>query len=423
MTYDALDRLTKWLTTKQSDGSVAHDYAYQFDGNSNRTQVIADPLNGQGQIAPDPSQGIPHSNESDLSFTAANEISQIQPYTSQGQAQQAALYSYDQDGNQLGNDGGGTGKPLTITYNPNNQTKTISDTNQDAVAMAWAGAGQSQRTGRSWTDHTTQQSYSSSYTWSLLGLSGYADTSKPVTSWLVRDPSGTPVAQRYSSGQEYYYLFDGQGDVVALEDPGTVVASYDFCPTGNEADLGGGTQPTAIGLANPLRQGAVPYDDDLKLYFSSFGQVTEDYNGTTTRVAQYAAMRLTASCDPNANPNAGCESDMGGPGSPGGGGVGDFVGRVLRGFGIGGGSGVPPYSIGSKIARQMTQRGWTVPDIEDALANPARTAQSTDLCTGDPVTGYYSSGGGYVVRNDVTGTIVQVSNRNDPGWKAPWDPR
>lgn len=39
----------------------------------------------------------------------------------------------------------------------------------------------------------------------------------------------------------------------------------------------------------------------------------------------------------------------------------------------------------------------------------------------DPATAYYSGRGGYVVRNNRTGDIVQVSNRTDPGWKAPWD--
>jgi len=38
----------------------------------------------------------------------------------------------------------------------------------------------------------------------------------------------------------------------------------------------------------------------------------------------------------------------------------------------------------------------------------------------DPATAYYKNGG-YVVVNDVTGNIVQVSDLNDPNWKAPWD--
>jgi hypothetical protein len=38
---------------------------------------------------------------------------------------------------------------------------------------------------------------------------------------------------------------------------------------------------------------------------------------------------------------------------------------------------------------------------------------------GDNLRGF--SEGGYVVRNDRTGDIVQVSDRTDLGWRAPWD--
>jgi filamentous hemagglutinin len=39
----------------------------------------------------------------------------------------------------------------------------------------------------------------------------------------------------------------------------------------------------------------------------------------------------------------------------------------------------------------------------------------------DPATGYSAKDGSYVIRNDRTGAIVQVSNKNDPKWVAPWD--
>lgn len=70
----------------------------------------------------------------------------------------------------------------------------------------------------------------------------------------VRDPSGTPLAQKCAGGgTEYYYLFDGQGNVAALEDPGQVHGSDDSCPTGKDADLGGGTSPLAVAaLGNRL---------------------------------------------------------------------------------------------------------------------------------------------------------------------------
>lgn len=39
----------------------------------------------------------------------------------------------------------------------------------------------------------------------------------------------------------------------------------------------------------------------------------------------------------------------------------------------------------------------------------------------DPAAACYSERGGYVVRNDRTGDIVQISDRTDPNWIAPWD--
>jgi len=73
---------------------------------------------------------VAHSNESDLSFNAPSELSQIQPYSSQGQALTPVAYSYDTAGNQTGNDGAGMGNPLTISYLPTNQTQSISNTSQ-----------------------------------------------------------------------------------------------------------------------------------------------------------------------------------------------------------------------------------------------------------------------------------------------------
>ena len=86
------------------------------------------------------------------------------------------------------------------------------------------------------------------------------------------------------------------------------------------------------------------------------------------------------------------------------------------------------YSTEPKIDKQMVKRGWTPDMINESLNNPVRTIpwQDTRYLSGggrvnDPATAYYYRGGGYVVRNNVTGDIVQVSDRNDPGWMAPWD--
>lgn len=90
----------------------------------------------------------------------------------------------------------------------------------------------------------------------------------------------------------------------------------------------------------------------------------------------------------------------------------------------------PGTSFGSKVEGQLANRGWTKRLVESTIDNPARTVRWRDTRNlpggagrmDDPATAYYSRRGGYVVRNDRTGDIVQVSNRRKPGWKAPWDP-
>lgn len=186
---------SKWLVTKQPDGSVVHDYVYQYDGTSNRTQIIADPQNSQGQIVSDPSQGQPHSNENDLSYTAPGTLNQILAYGTAGTNPSTTNYTYDATGNQTGNDGAGTGKGLTITYLPTNQTQSITNTSQEPVTLTWAGPGQSERVGRSWTDQGT--TYAEGYAYTPLGLAGRTTNTPntPASSQFVRDPYGTPVAE------------------------------------------------------------------------------------------------------------------------------------------------------------------------------------------------------------------------------------
>lgn len=82
----------------------------------------------------------------------------------------------------------------------------------------------------------------------------------------------------------------------------------------------------------------------------------------------------------------------------------------------------------SKILRQMNKRGWTKESVEGTIENPSRTAKTRDTrnledgsgSRDDPATAYVNSDGSYVIRNDLDGTIVQVSNRNNPGWLNPF---
>ncbi|WP_027188311.1 colicin E5-related ribonuclease [Desulfovibrio cuneatus] len=81
-----------------------------------------------------------------------------------------------------------------------------------------------------------------------------------------------------------------------------------------------------------------------------------------------------------------------------------------------------------KIIKQVDKRGWTTEKIDEAIANPTRTVAWKDTRykkdgtrNNDPATVYYAKDGSYVVRNDVTGEIVQVSNKYKKDWAVPWE--
>jgi hypothetical protein len=85
--------------------------------------------------------------------------------------------------------------------------------------------------------------------------------------------------------------------------------------------------------------------------------------------------------------------------------------------------------IEAKIARQMLRRGWTRRDIEQTLAHPHSIVETTDMRwrvdgsrRHDPAKAYIREDGHYVVRNEVDGTIVQISNRHRLNWKSPFGP-
>jgi hypothetical protein len=80
-------------------------------------------------------------------------------------------------------------------------------------------------------------------------------------------------------------------------------------------------------------------------------------------------------------------------------------------------------SYTTKITKQMGPRGWTEDSVADTVKNPAETHSVWDFTTGDkqPATACVQSGGGYVVVNDTTGEIVQVSDLGKANWKPVWD--
>ena len=83
----------------------------------------------------------------------------------------------------------------------------------------------------------------------------------------------------------------------------------------------------------------------------------------------------------------------------------------------------PRYRFGDKIRRQIRNRGWGNPDehdlsaLDEVIAKPDRIEETIDWREGrgSPAAGYVRADGHYVIINNDTGEIVQVSDTHNPG--------
>jgi RHS repeat-associated protein len=69
------------------------------------------------------------------------------------------------------------------------------------------------------------------------------------------------------TGKEYYYIRNGQGDIIALiDDVGTQVASYSYNSWGKLITLSG-EMTESVWAVNPYRYRGYRYDSEIKLYY------------------------------------------------------------------------------------------------------------------------------------------------------------
>ncbi|MBD2004233.1 MULTISPECIES: colicin E5-related ribonuclease [Cyanophyceae] len=85
------------------------------------------------------------------------------------------------------------------------------------------------------------------------------------------------------------------------------------------------------------------------------------------------------------------------------------------------------YQFGSKILQQLSKRGWTKEAVIATIQNPCYTYATRDkrfnpdgTKNNEAATIYYRSDDHYVICNDMSGDIVQVSDTNDPEWIDPF---
>ncbi|WP_205635929.1 colicin E5-related ribonuclease, partial [Algoriphagus antarcticus] len=69
-----------------------------------------------------------------------------------------------------------------------------------------------------------------------------------------------------------------------------------------------------------------------------------------------------------------------------------------------------------KIVKQMGSRGWTQELIHNTINNPFTTRVATNSATGNASTAFFQKNGSYVVKDDLTNQVIQISNRLDNKW-------
>ena len=72
-----------------------------------------------------------------------------------------------------------------------------------------------------------------------------------------------------------------------------------------------------------------------------------------------------------------------------------------------------------KLMNQMNERGWTEDLIRNTVDNPYTIHTSVNKATGNSATVFCTQQGSYVIVDDVTKAIVQISDNINPSTWAP----
>lgn len=89
-------------------------------------------------------------------------------------------------------------------------------------------------------------------------------------------------------------------------------------------------------------------------------------------------------------------------------GAGDAAGIILKKW--------DSITIPTHKVSQVERRGWNWENIGSTVAEPVATGSAVNRANGNSATAYFSSTNQYVIVDDVTGDLVQASDRFDDGW-------
>lgn len=416
--YDSVNRLTNIQYTK--NGVTVAGYAYTFDAGG-RIVSAADHTGAKSTYTYDDNgrlQGYSDSTGTTLyTYDASgNRVSKQAPNGS-------TTYTYN-DLNQLITRSGADGS-LSYLYNPKGELtdkgtthldwnidgKIIKVINENGNMVEFVYNAIGQRIEKIVKDQTGTITRHLRYQYedATGQLISETDLITNLTISYAYDAYGMRLSQS-QKGNTYYYVYDAHGSVSGLTDnSGQFVVQYQYDPWGNLLNKTGT-------LANPFTYSGYYYDEETKLYYlinRYYDPQDGRYLSRDAYESDFGNLYLYTGNDPvNYDDPDGNFRIL----------IRAFFKWIFKS-----GSKIV-FKYDDKIAKQMGKRGWTDDLIEDTLNKPHKTKAWTDTRhqkdgtkKNEPATAYIRKDGSYVVRNNNTGEIVQISNRNDPNWIAPWD--
>lgn len=233
-TYDALNRLSQMSNTKGSSTLSAYSYTYDNNGN---ILTVSESLNGG------------EAKTSTYTYDKLNRLATVKRIDGS-----TASYTYDLRGNRKtlsDTQEASATKESSYSYDLDNKliAATI-DGNKTTIDYLPDGLRSQKTTGTA----TTQYGYNGSgQVVSEKGSNGNASTYIRGDRVLVKKDQ--------TASKDYYYLFNGHGDVVQMVDTsGTIVNSYGYDEWGNIAKQ----QET---VANSFKYAGEAYDSETGLYY------------------------------------------------------------------------------------------------------------------------------------------------------------
>ncbi|WP_322905760.1 RHS repeat-associated core domain-containing protein, partial [Paenibacillus campi] len=234
MTYDALNRLTRLSNTKGDH--VLSAYSYQYDNKGNITSVTEQGKDGSSQT-------------STYRYDKLNRLLGVQHADGTG-----TQYSYDLRGNRLTqNDTRNLPNEKETSYRYDLQN-TLTSVTRDSVKTTLSYLPGGLRWKKMSNNQVTEYSYNGAG--QVIG----DQRSDGTQSSYVR---GDRVLMKrdQTHGKDYYYLYNGHGDVVQMVGTdGSVVNSYQYDEWGNV------TQQNET-VANELKYAGETYDAETGLYY------------------------------------------------------------------------------------------------------------------------------------------------------------